>query len=207
MGYGDTWGFTGLTKVHEGSILRQIIALKDLEFHGVKTGDYGGWVAGTSNLIEEAWVEENSHVHGTSVVSGQVLIKSYCDIKFGAKIKDQSVIGPNTIINSSSIISGNSRISNTNFEHMVMELHDVLISFEKPYCYFLVLPKSKPFYAYWVHDDFGNIDVEVRFDNFVGDVASVREYVKRDYKSKFESKKFSVFYLDLKRSLRAKIMK
>jgi len=62
------------TKTRFGITLHRIEALVDMPWHGVRTGDKGGWVQSTQNLQKKAWVSGNAWVYGDARVYGNAQV-------------------------------------------------------------------------------------------------------------------------------------
>ena len=65
-----------------GVELFRIKALVDIERHGVKKGDLGGWIEKESNLSHDgdAWVYGNSWVYGDARVSGNACVSGNAQV-------------------------------------------------------------------------------------------------------------------------------
>lgn len=100
-------------------ILHRIRALRDIPWHGVKTGDLGGWVESEKNLSQEGdcWVGDNARVYGDSLVAGDalvggdVLVFEGARISGGAQVCWRARVGGNARIQEDAIVEGNSVVS------------------------------------------------------------------------------------------------
>lgn len=112
-------------------ILHRIRALRDIPWHGVKTGDLGGWVESQKNLAQEGdcWVGDNACVYGDSLVagdalvggdvlvfegariSGDVQVKECARVSGNARVCWRARVGGNARIREDAIVEGNSVVS------------------------------------------------------------------------------------------------
>lgn len=95
----------------------QLVALRDNDTHGVKTGDKGGYVDsigvlsqdGDCWIAEDGFVGEKSRVTGDALVTGNAIVDSHSIICGNVVISDnahitQSEISGNITVNGSSFI-------------------------------------------------------------------------------------------------------
>ena len=98
--------------------LFRIRALRDIELHGVKAGDLGGyieyhgslsqegdcWVADDAKVSGHAWVTENAKVYGNAVVYDNAMVYGK------ASISGNALVYGNAYVSENAVVSGNARV-------------------------------------------------------------------------------------------------
>lgn len=105
------------------STLFRIQALVDIPKHGVKAGDFGGFIEKENNLSQtlDAWVGENASVYGDAFIMRDVLISGNATV-FQSKlwgdmvVKGHANIRESTIHGKSFTIEGKALIQDVNLE-------------------------------------------------------------------------------------------
>jgi len=95
----------------------QIQALIDIPLHGVKKGDFGGFVEDESNLSQEgsAWIFDGSMVLNDSFVAGNAVVKGVSILCRGSRLFDEASINNTTMENS--FIAGFCKAQNSGMEN------------------------------------------------------------------------------------------
>ena len=78
--------FTGVTKIVDGVVLNQIIAVRD--FGAISTGTIGGWIETESNLRQQgcSWVYGHAIVYGHAQVYGDAIVYGHAQVYGDAKV-------------------------------------------------------------------------------------------------------------------------
>lgn len=110
---GPKYVFTGETmRSDRGELLRQIRAVRDLPYNGVKKGDVGGWIAqGALSHRGDCWVAENAVVSGWARVIGNCLVTGNAQVYNSAVCAGDSVIAENAKVFGEAIVAGHATIS------------------------------------------------------------------------------------------------
>ena len=79
---GEKYSFTDKTIIHDGHVLKQIIALRDIPRHNIKVGDIGGYIEGETTLSHDGdcWIGGNAKVYDSSVTDC-ALVNSEATVK------------------------------------------------------------------------------------------------------------------------------
>ena len=98
-------------EVNERGLYR-IAALRDIPRHGVKAGDFGGFVRSESNLSQEgdAWIQDNAWVRGSAQVFGNACVFENADVSERARIFGDALVYENASIYGNAQVSGNVRV-------------------------------------------------------------------------------------------------
>lgn len=111
--------FTGETKKYVDIILHRIKATKDLQQHGVKKDDLGGWIEKESNLQDEAWVGDEAMVFGNAQVIenakvyGNAEVFGYAVIRHNAEVFERAVVNEDSLVSDNAKVYGKARVSHT----------------------------------------------------------------------------------------------
>lgn len=120
----EKFEFTGATQEFDGTVLRQIRALRELELSSINRGDLGGWLEHEDNLSHagdcwvypdaivrgQARVEGHSRLHDQSVVEGNAVVRGFTLLHHNSTVKDNVVI-EDTSLSGYTTIYGQARIS------------------------------------------------------------------------------------------------
>ena len=105
-----------------GVTLYRIEALQDLDIHGVKKGDLGGYIEKESNLDGDAWVFDYAKVFGDAVVydnavvsdnatvSGYALVFGHAKVTGSSTVSDRARVFGYSMVYGSSRVNGNARV-------------------------------------------------------------------------------------------------
>lgn len=122
------YGFTGETKVVNGTTLKRIVALKD--FADVKRGEFGGFIESEKNLTQSdnSWVYDNAcvmgnarvysdakiaedaYVYGNACVAGKAKVLGHAKVYEMALVAGYSRIFGNADVDGDFILTGNAVI-------------------------------------------------------------------------------------------------
>lgn len=93
----------------------QIRATRNIPRHGIKRGDYGGYIQSYRNLSEkgDCWVDERAVVMGDARVSGNALVYGDCLVCDHARIRSNATVGGNTEIRGWAKLLGNAVVRGT----------------------------------------------------------------------------------------------
>lgn len=94
----------------QGGTLYRIEALKDLDLHGVKKGDLGGYIEKESNLGENAWVFGNAMVLGNAQVYGDAKVYGDAVVFWDSKVFGGAKVYGNAQVYGNAEVYGNSEV-------------------------------------------------------------------------------------------------
>lgn len=110
---------TDETMDFENRTLHRIRAVRDIETHGVKAGDLGGWVEDVWNLfgLEQAWVADEAKVYGKSYVCNFAYVGGHAVIGESVMVHDRARVDGDALVRGFGIricdsahVSGNARV-------------------------------------------------------------------------------------------------
>jgi hypothetical protein len=97
--------------------LYRIEALQDLDIHGVKKGDLGGYIEKESNLSGNAWVFDNAKVYGdarvheSAKVYGNARVFNDADVSWYAEVSGDAQVSDSARVHGNNArVSGNARV-------------------------------------------------------------------------------------------------
>ena len=98
-----------------GVVCYQIRAMRNIPRHGIKRGDYGGFVQDYRNLSQDddCWVDERAVVMDKAYVSGNALVYGDCLVCDHAKIRSNAKVGGNTEVRGWAKLFGNAVVRGT----------------------------------------------------------------------------------------------
>lgn len=104
--------FTGETKLWCDRTLHRIRALIDIDEHGVKKGDLGGWVEKVKNLSQDgaAWVGDEAIVCDAATVIDDALVAGMATISEAATISGKASVKDAASISGSAVVSGKAAV-------------------------------------------------------------------------------------------------
>lgn len=98
------------SREYEGRTVYRIRALVDLPHHNVKAGDLGGFVSGTHNLRDEAWVADEAIVCDRAALYGRALAKDNAVVEESAGAFSNAIISNHGRMHGYSTLEGNAQI-------------------------------------------------------------------------------------------------
>ena len=159
------YSLTGKTIVHDGRILKQIIANKD--FGNIKAGTIGGYIQTIGNLsqeglcwiypdakvYDEAYIYGNVQIDGQACIYGKAFIMGYGLINGKTEISDNVYI--NGFINISGItkLYGNVKIFNNNYLNNVSIGNNAILYGNNYIDKLIELNKSEQLYCCYLYDN------------------------------------------------------
>lgn len=97
--------------------LRRIKALRDIPMHGVKAGDYGGWVEREDSLLQlgECWIADNAIVAEYAQVRHDGIVRDNARIIGDARLLNRAKVSGNAILTGGTVkdngnVKGNARV-------------------------------------------------------------------------------------------------
>lgn len=98
-----------------GKVCYQIRALRNIPRHGIKRGDYGGYIESERNLSQDGdcWVDERAIVMDKAYVSGNALLYGDCIVCDHAKVRSNATVGGNTEIRGHAKVFGHAIVRGT----------------------------------------------------------------------------------------------
>jgi len=110
----------------EDSPVYQIRALRDIPRWGVKALDWGGYISGEDNLLQEGdcWVAETGAVYDNGRVGGHALVSSggsvggrarvggYSRVILGAEVYGNAVVSGDSEVSENAIVRGSVNVNN-----------------------------------------------------------------------------------------------
>lgn len=128
------------TITENGTTLRRIRALKDIEAFGVKKGDLGGFVESESNLTYDgnAWVGGDAKVYGESRVIGNALVDGTSQVFGHSCIRDNAVVTGNascedTFVGDTALVCENACLMNSRILDSAVVKGNASIRFVRAY--------------------------------------------------------------------------
>ena len=111
------FAFTGETLRFEGVTLRRIQATRDVDKHGVRAGELGGWIESEYNLGGNAWVHDQAKVYGSARVlddarvRGNAQVGDQANVSGSAEVSDNGRVFGRAVLSANAWVYGNARIS------------------------------------------------------------------------------------------------
>ncbi|MGI6797919.1 hypothetical protein [Gordonia sihwensis] len=101
---------TGAHRDVDGRVVHQIRATETLIERGITTGDLGGWIQKTSNVIDRGWVGEDAVVMDDAEVSGDSQVRHRARVEGTAKIRKSAVIYDDAVITEDALVDDDSTV-------------------------------------------------------------------------------------------------
>ncbi|MBW4953733.1 hypothetical protein KZW03_29985, partial [Klebsiella pneumoniae] len=89
------FAFTGETLRFEGVTLRRIQATRDVDKHGVRAGELGGWIESEYNLGGNAWVHDQAKVYGSARVLDDARVRGNAQVGDQANVSGSAEVSDN----------------------------------------------------------------------------------------------------------------
>ena len=99
----------------DGTVLRRIVALRDIPRHGVKRGDVGGWLEKEENLSQygDAWVYGNARVLGDAWVGGNAWVLGDARVYGNARVYGEARVSGNAWVLGEAWVYGKAKLFGT----------------------------------------------------------------------------------------------
>lgn len=91
--------------------LSRIRALTDIPMHGVRAGDYGGWVSSTHTAAGQPRIAPTAWLGGDATLRGEARLLDHALVKGRAKIQGHALVCEGAIVRGQATVTDNARIT------------------------------------------------------------------------------------------------
>jgi hypothetical protein len=91
------YDLSDISREYNGEKLFRVRCVEPIPRYGITPGELGGWVSGTQNLTDRAWVGNDGIIAGNAVAAGEALVEKNAVLDSYAKINGKVVMTDNAM--------------------------------------------------------------------------------------------------------------